>query len=45
MKKLLLFFAVVALLTSCNSGTEATIEASVFVANQNAQCHWEMGSL
>lgn len=42
MKKLLLFFAVVALLTSCNSATEATIEASVFVANQ--KCPMSLGN-
>lgn len=43
MKKLLLFFAVVALLTSCNSATEANIEASVFVANQKCPMTFGIG--
>lgn len=42
MKKLLLFFAIVALLTSCNSVTEAYLEADVSASNK--QCPMSMGN-
>lgn len=43
MKKLLLFFAIVALLTSCNSVTEAYLEADVSATNKQCPMSLENG--